>query len=85
MRHFNALRLATEADLPQVLPFMAAYHAFEEIDRTDERRIAALRPLVRAPAIGPLALSLVSDQLAADGVHTMLHEVAHGNPRAQKT
>lgn len=126
------LRLATEADLPQILPLMAAYHAFEEIDRTDEQRTAALLPLLRDPAIGlvwficerdipvgyiiicysysieyggrdcfldefflaethrgqgigPLALSLATEKLAADGVLTMLLEVAHGNPRAQKT
>lgn len=126
------LRLATESDLPQLLPLVAAYHAFEEIDLTDEQSAAAYAPLLRDPAIGlvwficendqpvgymaicysysieyggrdcfldefflaeshrgkgigPLALSLASEKLAADGVRTMLLEVAHGNQRAQKT
>ncbi len=39
----------------------------------------------RGQGIGPLALSMASEKLAADGVRTMLLEVAHGNPRAQKT
>lgn len=126
-----SLRQATEADLPALLPFVIAYHTFEEIDRTGEQRAAALRPLLHDPSIGhiwficehdqpvgymaicysysieyggrdcfldefflaephrgrglgPLALSLASEKLAADGVRTMLLEVAHTNARAQK-
>lgn len=42
--------------------FAGSSHAFEEIDRTDEQRIAALRPLLRAPSIGLVWFICENDQ-----------------------
>lgn len=44
------LDLAAESDLGVLLPLVAAYHAFEQVDMTDAQRAAALAPLLRPQA-----------------------------------
>lgn len=41
-----SLHLAGPDDLPQLLPMVAAFHEGENIDSTEEKRAAALQPLL---------------------------------------
>jgi len=55
-----ALHLATEADLDRIVPMIAAFHADQKIDRSDDQRHAAIVPLLQgcphgvAYLIGPV-------------------------------
>ena len=42
----TALQIATPEDMDRLLPLVAAYHAYEGIDQTDDTRHAALLPLL---------------------------------------
>lgn len=51
-----ALHLATEADLDRLLPMVAAYHAFDNIHKTDEHRRDAILPLLQGSPHGAIWL-----------------------------
>ena len=51
-----ALHLATETDLNALLPLVAAYHAFEGIERNDDHRRDALAPLLQGSPLGAVWL-----------------------------
>jgi len=51
-----ALHLAAEDDLNRLLPLVAAYHAFEKIDQSDEARRAAITPLLQGNPLGAIWL-----------------------------
>jgi len=58
------LRLATEPDLPVLLPMVAEYHQFEAIDSSAAGRESALRRLLAAPEFGAVWLVRVDDAMA---------------------
>lgn len=51
-----ALHLATQDDIDRLIPLVAAYHAFENIEQTDEARRAAILPLLQGSPLGAIWL-----------------------------
>ena len=58
------LRLATEPDLPVLLPLVADYHRFEAVDSSAAGRESALRRLLAAPEFGAVWLVQVEGSTA---------------------
>lgn len=56
------LLAADRAHLDQLLPLVRAYHAFEEIERTDDERRASLTPLLGDNPFGRIWLILEADE-----------------------
>ncbi len=50
------MHLAAEADLDKLLPMVAAYHAFEGIERSEDHRREALIPLLQGSPLGAVWL-----------------------------
>ena len=51
-----ALSLASEDDLVRLIPMVSAYHAFEDIEQSDDDRRAALAPLLAGSPHGAIWL-----------------------------
>ena len=51
-----SIHLASEDDLEKVLPLVAAYHAFEQISRSDAHRKNAVLPLLQGSPLGAIWL-----------------------------
>lgn len=51
-----ALHLAAEADIDRLLPMVAAYHALDNIDKTDDSRRNAILPLLQGSPHGAIWL-----------------------------
>ena len=58
------LKLVGEAELPALLPLIAAYHDFEAVESTAGEREAAARTLLEHPEFGALWLVLEAGQVA---------------------
>ena len=58
------LRKATAADIEQLLPLVAAYHEFEQLDSTEQQRLSALNMLLSDKALGGIWLVYSDEQLA---------------------
>lgn len=58
------LKTATVADIEQLLPLVAAYHAFEQLDSTEQQRRSALTMLLSDKALGGIWLVYFDDHLA---------------------
>jgi len=56
------LRLAGSEDLPELLPLVRAYHAFENVVQTDAERAATLQPLLADRSLGRIWLIDVDNQ-----------------------
>ena len=46
------LRLSSEKEIDLLLPFVRAYHEFEELNTTDEQRESSVRTLLSNPELG---------------------------------
>ena len=58
----SLLSVAEAADLDRLLPLVRAYHAFEEIERTDDERRASLAPLLGDNTFGAIWLVIEDDE-----------------------
>lgn len=58
------LLVADQTHLEQLLPFVRDYHAFEEIERSDDERRASVGPLLANPGLGRVWLVNVAEQTA---------------------
>jgi GNAT superfamily N-acetyltransferase len=56
------LSVAEPADLDRLLPLVRAYHALEQIERTDDERRASLAPLLGYNPFGTIWLVLGDDE-----------------------
>lgn len=56
------LLVADQADLERLLPFVRDYHAFEEIERSDDERRASLAPLLGDNPFGRVWLVMQAGQ-----------------------
>ena len=57
------LLVADRTDLDRLLPFVRDYHAFEEIQRSDDERRASLAPLLGENPLGRIWLIMEADEL----------------------
>jgi GNAT superfamily N-acetyltransferase len=60
--HRPVLLVAGQAHLERLLPFVRDYHAFEEIERSDDQRRASLAPLFGANAHGRIWLITLAEE-----------------------